>query len=93
VDVFCAGGWQHLASFAGEADAYEYGERCSLSGARVWKGDECLGLTGGPRSWRAAPAPGVETVRAKARAQAQALVRMREAQDGAETDDPKTGAE
>jgi len=53
VDVFCSGGWQHLASFAGEADAYEYGEPHSLTGARVWKDGECIALTGGRRSWRA----------------------------------------
>ena len=52
VDVFCSGGWQHRASFAGATDAYEYGERCSTSGARVWDGEECVGVTYGPRSWR-----------------------------------------
>lgn len=53
VDVFCSGGWQHLASFAGETDAYQYGERYALSGARVWHDDECLAVTDGPKSWRA----------------------------------------
>ena len=53
VDAFCSGGWQHLASFAGETDAYRYGESCSVNGARVWKGGVCIGVTYSPRSWRA----------------------------------------
>lgn len=53
VDVFCSGGWQHLASFAGETDAYEYGERYACSGSRVWDGDTCIAVTDGPKSWRA----------------------------------------
>lgn len=55
VDVFCSGGWQHLASFASETDAYEYGERYSITGARVWDGDECVATTKGRRSWHEPP--------------------------------------
>ena len=53
VDVYCSGGWQHVASFAGEADTYEYGERYATSGARVWEGGDCIAVTYGPRSWHA----------------------------------------
>lgn len=53
VDVYSSGGWQHLASFAGETDAYEYGEKCAVSGARVWHDGKCIAVTYGRRSWRA----------------------------------------
>ena len=53
VDVFCSGGWQHLASFAQETHAYEFGETASTLGVRVWDGDECIAVTDGRRSWRA----------------------------------------
>lgn len=53
VDTYCSGGWQHTASFAGDADAYEYGERYASNGARVWNGEDCIAVTYGPRSWHA----------------------------------------
>jgi hypothetical protein len=53
VDVCGSGGWQHLASFAGEADAYEYGERYAFNGVRVWHDGKCIAVTYGRRSWRA----------------------------------------
>ncbi len=49
VDVFAAGGWQHVASFASETQAYEFGERMLKS--RVWDGDTCIAANDGPRSW------------------------------------------
>jgi hypothetical protein len=55
VDVFCIGGWKYLASFVGETDAYEYGERYSTLGARVWNRGVCIATTSGPRSWHAPP--------------------------------------
>lgn len=51
IDVFTSKGWQHTASFAGETDAYEYGERHSMSGARLWNGNECIAATHGRKSW------------------------------------------
>jgi hypothetical protein len=53
VDVFCSGGWQQVATFAGEADAYEYGEHYATNGVRVWKDGECIAVSYGRRSWRA----------------------------------------
>lgn len=53
VDAYCSGGWQHRASFAGEADTYEYGEQHTTSGARVWDGDDCIAVTYARRSWHA----------------------------------------
>jgi hypothetical protein len=54
VDAYCSGGWQHLASFASETHAYEYGEaHARTGGARVWKGGECIAVSYGGRSWSA----------------------------------------
>lgn len=56
VDAYCSGGWQHIASFVSEGDAYEWAERyASVLGARVWLDGECLGVSYGPRSWHAPP--------------------------------------
>lgn len=51
VDTFGSRGWQHTASFANETDAYKYGERYSIGGARVWDGEECIAATHGRKSW------------------------------------------
>jgi len=56
VDIYCSGGWQRLASFVSETDAYEYGERYVVSGgARVWNRDTCIAVSYGRRSWKAPP--------------------------------------
>lgn len=52
VDVYCSGGWQWLASFASETDAYEYGEGYSICGVRVWEGESCIAISYGRKSWR-----------------------------------------
>lgn len=52
VVVLCAGGWQVLAWFASETDAWTYGGR--MLDVRVWHEDKCLGHKDGDRMpWKA----------------------------------------
>ena len=52
VVVLCSGGWQVLAGFASETDAWTYGGR--MLDVRVWNDEVCLGHKDGYRMpWKA----------------------------------------